>query len=528
MSKRAPDPPDYGAAAEKQSDASKDIALQQTYANRPTQNTPWGNMSYSTALGVDPATGKPITHWSQNTTLSPEMQRMFDAEMAISGGRNDIAQGMMGNLGGEMQGANQFWDTLPGMGTAPNVPQYGGLPGMGTVPQTTASMGQTSRYGGGYGAPQGGGMAPINQGVISPEWMAAEQKWHADQNNTENGFGPGDVGPRPDPNGMWQIPPNSYPQRNSSATGNNNGFMSGYGLMSGFGDVGNQQRNVGLEGLPDLASAQKYYDEAGDAVYDRATGRLDPMWGQAQQDLEQSLANKGLRTGDQLYNTQQESFTRGKNDAYGNASLDATMAAGSEAARMFGMDLGARQQLMGERFGNAGLNNAAQSADYAQALGRANFNNQTVGQQFGMERLDQDRVFNQDMAVSQYRDQQRQQLMGEQLAQGGQAFGQGMQKAGLEGTQRQQAITEQLQRQGWSLNMINALLGGNQVGMPQMPGFMGASAGQAPQYLAAANMGYNGEMNQYNSQQMGMQGLMGGAASMMLGMGPQGMGWFGK
>lgn len=454
MGKRTPTPPDYTGAAEKQSDASQAIAAQQTYANRPNQVTPWGSVTYDQSAGIDPSTGKPITNWTQNTTLSPQMQAALDAQMAMQQGRSDFAQGMMGNLESEMKGSQDFWNSLPDMPGAPQVPQYGGLPGMGNVPGTTATA-------------QGGG--------------------------------------------------------------------SSGGLMSGFGRTGLQQQGgVSLDGLPDIANASKYYDEAGQAVYDRAVGRLNPLWDQGQQDLEASLGNKGIRTGDQLYNKQQESFTRGRNDAYGNASLDATIAAGSEAARMFGMDLGARQQMMGERFGNAGLNNAAQSAQYAQGMGRAGFNNQTVGQRFGMDtqlrnegRMDEDRRFGQQMDASRYRDQQRQQLMGEQLAQGGQSFGQGMQSANFQQQQRQQAIVEQMQQQGWSLNMINALMSGQQVGMPQMPGFMGASAGEAPQYLGAANMQYGADIDNYNARQQMWQGLMGGAGSMMMGMGPQGMGWFG-
>ena len=65
------------------------------------------------------------------------------------------------------------------------------------------------------------------------------------------------------------------------------------------------------------------------------------------------------------------------------------------------------------------------------------------------------------------------------------------------------------------INELNALLSGQQVGMPQAPGFSQAGIGQAPQLLNAANMGYGAELQQYGIGQGQMQGLMSGAASLL-------------
>ena len=43
-----------------------------------------------------------------------------------------------------------------------------------------------------------------------------------------------------------------------------------------------------------------------------------------------------------------------------------------------------------------------------------------------------------------------------------------------------------MQKRGWSLNEINALISGQQVGMPQMPSFNPAAAAEATQYNTAA------------------------------------------
>ena len=67
-------------------------------------------------------------------------------------------------------------------------------------------------------------------------------------------------------------------------------------------------------------------------------------------------------------------------------------------------------------------------------------------------------------------------------------FGQAMQGSAYANQIRQQQMTEEMQRRGFSLNEINALLSGQQVGMPQMPNFSNAAAAQpAPIYQGAAD-----------------------------------------
>jgi len=51
---------------------------------------------------------------------------------------------------------------------------------------------------------------------------------------------------------------------------------------------------------------------------------------------------------------------------------------------------------------------------------------------------------------------------------------------------RQQAIAEEAQRRGMPLNELNALLTGQQVGMPQMPGFNAAGVAAPSNMLGAA------------------------------------------
>jgi hypothetical protein len=94
----APPAPDYAGAAQEQSRASKEIANQQTWANRPDQTTPWGSSSWSTAPGVDPGTGQPITQWSQTQTLEPRLQGALDSQIDLQKERSDLGQSFMGRV----------------------------------------------------------------------------------------------------------------------------------------------------------------------------------------------------------------------------------------------------------------------------------------------------------------------------------------------------------------------------------------------------------------------------------------------
>jgi hypothetical protein len=66
---------------------------------------------------------------------------------------------------------------------------------------------------------------------------------------------------------------------------------------------------------------------------------------------------------------------------------------------------------------------------------------------------------------------------------------------------RANAIAEQMQRRGMSLNELNALLTGQQVQMPGMPGFQGAGVAETPNLLGAAQGQYGAAADAYNAKQ---------------------------
>jgi hypothetical protein len=99
--KSAPKAPDYTEAYERQADSSQQNTTQQNYANRPTQNTPFGQTTWETSQGIDPATGRPVTEWTQNTTLDPQTQAALDAQQGLQTGRSQIAGGMLDRIRSE-------------------------------------------------------------------------------------------------------------------------------------------------------------------------------------------------------------------------------------------------------------------------------------------------------------------------------------------------------------------------------------------------------------------------------------------
>jgi len=110
----APPPPDYTGAAQQQAQASKEITNMQTWANRPTINTPFGTQSWQAGKTIDPATGQEVTHWTQNTTLAPGAQSALESQIGVQKGRSDLAGGFMDRVRQEY-GSPFDWQNLPQM-----------------------------------------------------------------------------------------------------------------------------------------------------------------------------------------------------------------------------------------------------------------------------------------------------------------------------------------------------------------------------------------------------------------------------
>lgn len=113
-------------------------------------------------------------------------------------------------------------------------------------------------------------------------------------------------------------------------------------------------------------------------------------------------------------------------------------------------------------------------------------------------------------AMGQFGQQRNDALTQAQL----QGIGLGMQQQGMQFGQsqqaRQQAMSEQAFLRNLPLNELNALRTGNQVSMPQFPGFAQQATTGGPDLLGAANAGYNAQLGAYNAQQAGSSNMLGG------------------
>ena len=328
----------------------------QNYANRPTQNTPFGRVSWQTQSVIDPATGKPVTSWTQNTELAPQLQQALDSQMSLQQGRSDLAQGFMGRVADSY--ARPF--------------DWGGLPG--------------------------------------------------------------------------RVMPNAPGQLQSDVANYSQGLQTGLNTQ-------------GLQNIP------TYDMGARNQIADDLMARMQPTHDRQMQGLQSQLSNQGFQVGSEAYN-------RAMSDLMGAQSrerFNALDQAGNEAMRMYQTGLGARQQ---------GFNEALQGGQFANsALGQAG---------------------NMDIA--------RMQAMNNAT---GQAFNFGSQYADQMARQRQQAIAEQQLQRAMPLNEMNALLTGQQVGMPQMPSFTNSGISQTPQLFNAANMQYQANLAQSNAQNAGMDSMLG-------------------
>lgn len=118
-----------------------------------------------------------------------------------------------------------------------------------------------------------------------------------------------------------------------------------------FGRIGSKLDNpFTLDGLPAAPAANdNARQRVEDALYGRATARLDPQFTRDEESLRTRLANQGIAQGSAAYNTEMQNFGNVRNDAYAAARDQAIAAGGAEQSRLFGLEDVARQRAIGER-----------------------------------------------------------------------------------------------------------------------------------------------------------------------------------
>lgn len=218
-----------------------------------------------------------------------------------------------------------------------------------------------------------------------------------------------------------------------------------------------------------------YIKSSSDAIYNQATSRLDPRFNQGQSDLDARLANQGITRGSSAYNRAQDAFSMQRNDAYQTAMNNATAQGAADATRVQGMDLNA-----------------------------ANFGNNAQGQ-----------VFGQNLTSNQFRNT----AIGQSNQAQNQDFTQTNANAAYDNNLRIAQFNMAQQERMLALNEMNALISGQQVGMPAMPQFNTSTPYGGPNYMGAAQAQGQYDMNTFNANQAANSGFTSG----LFGLGGSGM-----
>jgi hypothetical protein len=213
-----------------------------------------------------------------------------------------------------------------------------------------------------------------------------------------------------------------------------------------------------------------------DSVYNQATSRLDPQYGQQQSDLDARLAAQGIARGSEAANREQGNLDRSRTDAYNQANYSAIQAGGAEQSRLFGLQLNQGQ-----------FHNQAQDQQYTQNLGTGEFSNNANLQQ--QQATQAQAAFNNQA--------------------GAQAFNQDLQSANMNNNARQEQIQESTYLRNLPLNDIAALLGtGGGVQNPTFNPFAQVGVA-APDYMGQVNSTFNAQQNQYNQAQANRSQMLG-------------------
>jgi|GEM_PF-1072457 len=489
----APPAPDYVGAANAQAAASREITDVANWANRPQQYSPFGSTTWGAQAITDPATGMPVTQWTQSTQLAPGLQSALDAQIGTQLGRSQLAGGFMERVANEY--SQPFnWSNLPQMAQLQGSPQLQtGLadytPGLSTNVQQQNVVGGFN-----FGGPQMN-VNPMTGGIQS---------------------GVQDYG----------LNANFNPMTSSIQSG-----VQNYGLNADFNPMtGNLAANVGQEAVQRQLATQdnpalpQFDSGYRDQVAQTLMERMVPLHERQTNQLQTQLANQGFTVGSEGYKRAMDEL----NQRQAAERYNALDTAGNEAQRLYNMQMGTAQQafnqdVAGGQFANQAaaqafgqglqanqFQNQAQAQAYNQMLGAQQASNQALGQQFG-QGLQAGQFGNQATA------QAYNQMLGAQQASNqalGQQFGQGLQ-AGQFGNQANAQAYNQMLGAGQFANQAqnqyyNQLMGqanlANQAGQQAFNQNLAAQQfqNQALGQASALDIARMQAMNQAGQQQFGL------------------------
>jgi hypothetical protein len=169
--------------------------------------------------------------------------------------------------------------------------------------------------------------------------------------------------------------------------------------------------SLGLAGLQDVATDRvaqtqstpfqyQNVQDVSDDAYRQQTSRLDPQWQQLENQTRTRLANQGIMEGSEAYQNSMREFNQGRNDAYGQARLNAYNMAPTQmqlASALRNQNLNelnalrTGSQVTNPQFSSYAQQATTQGADmlgatnalYGQQVSATNAQNAATGQMFG-------------------------------------------------------------------------------------------------------------------------------------------------
>jgi hypothetical protein len=494
----APPAPDYKSAAEAQGKSSIEAIKAQTAANRPDIYTPFGNQTWTNNRTFDQAgyDAAMADYNNQMSKATPSSRRWVDG--GSSGGDSDMSYG-------------GYWEETPGHSPNIQAPDRNKYYGEDKWTQTTqlapdaqAALDSQLEMQRGRSDLANGLMPQVAEAINKPlDWDSFQSMGSAP---TASAFSFAGAAPTLD---RANNAPNLLHNLNTIGL-----YDQGEFRANGLPEVGQLNKN-GIPGMPTYDG--KFVQD----IQNQALNFMAPDVQQRQSGLEAKLAAQGVTPGSAAYNNAMRQF----NDQQSRDKYQALNVAMNQAQGMFNSGLAANAQGFGQNrdifnsqlaSNQNAFNQQNQSwqnnynldnMQFNQRLTEHNFANQAMQNQNSMNLANLG--FNNQSALAQNSAALQNQGFNNQLMQN--QFSQQQAIADYQNKQRQQQIAEAQMRQLQPLNNINALLTGQQVGMPQMPSFNTAGAAQPVNYLGAANAQGNYQMQAAQMDNASANSLLGGA-----------------
>jgi hypothetical protein len=111
-----------------------------------------------------------------------------------------------------------------------------------------------------------------------------------------------------------------------------------------------------------VGGSQQYLGQAGDALMNQFTSRMDPRFQRDQSQMDATLRARGLKPGDEAYDNALQDMRQSQGDQFNQAMFEAQKLSSGEAQRMQGMDIAGENQ--GAQFGQQNFENQLTTSQY--------------------------------------------------------------------------------------------------------------------------------------------------------------------